>query len=328
MMSPQMTSRRKVLRTAGSSLLAGIGLAHNVSGQLGGSKPTPVAGTRIYQVKRSRTGDGLRLYESFHGGVDLADEIGRPIVRYGFENIRRRTFEQLQESDQWNEPNTNNGGNIILECKFSDTAIIGEMEQHFEVEKRINELQRESHNNSFQITPKYVYKGDNPSSWQDLAERTGPINLGWDIGKDASSVASEHNTSGSWAIQFAGTRYIINAYGITIQKEDIGQNVCITPQCSSPNQYHARLYDNNHKDDSARVIGQAHYDPVDHGQITNPDWRFAEARNELSEHWTDITTKNMYNGSSFSSSNGDLDLISGNVEDDDDGGLDIPFIIL
>jgi len=275
-------------------------------------------------MARAPAEPGKRVFEA---GDELENRFGQSTVDYGFEKIRAKTYHQIRRVNRQREADIHYDENSLVEYHMSDTALIGTMEQHLEREKTADETAQMSYNsNDIQITPKFVYKGDNPSSWYDLGESTGPINLGWNIGKSASGVASEHNTSGSYATLFAGTRYIINAYGITSQNKDIGEDVCYTLYCTSPEQYHARLYDNDFNDDDASVIGQAHHDPVDHGAITNPDWDFSESRKELSEHWSDTTTMDINNGT-FSSSNGKLDYITGSSGNDNDG-LDIPFIII
>jgi len=165
-----------------------------------------------------------------------------------------------------------------LEVRYEDTAVVGTFEQFVQEEKQ-RQAEMDATVDGLTVDfPLHVYKGDDPSEPFDLGERTGPINVGWDVGMDASSVASETNTYPHWSIYLAGTRYVIDGTTVKPQDENMGWNQL---PLSTANQYHARVYDVD--SGSAPVVAQAHLDPVDHGHLVDPDWEFADSQDFVTD---------------------------------------------
>lgn len=319
----QNNTRRKVLSGIGSTLLYGVGITKAASLQQDGDLPTRVGGKRRFTVMEDDGGKEYRLDEEFYLDDQSDVSLGTESVELDSQIVNETSAARLnREAFRKTDISYESGTGTGFQFEYHDTAIIGTFEQHFEHEKYAREQETMD---VVHVTPRFVYKSDDPSGRYDIAEMTGPINLGWAVGKDAGGVASNQPTSGSWAIELAGTRYIINANGVTSQDKDVGEKRCMSHFCTGPQQYHVRLYDNNYSEDDVSVIGQAHYDPMDHGHLTDPDWRFSDSRREISEDWTDVSTVTLSNGRFFSSSDGWMDHIQGLPEDDDD---DTPIIIL
>jgi len=309
----ETVGRRTVLRTVGSAIVAGIGASATAAGSQQEHEPVRVSGTRKLRIscEDSAADSFCELRKRFIPGNDGATEFGDDGIDLGTDKIKRRVMEEVIESAKRNPSvsvETTQASEVVIQ--YADTALIGTIEQHYEHEKQILNTQISPLNDL--IVPLYVYDGDDPSSFSDLAEATGPINVAWTNGMTASEIDSEVNWGEHAASLFAGDRYIIDGSSVKSQDEDLTQNILPKFQ---PNQYHGRLYDlSNHSGD---VAAQFHRDPSDHGLARDEvNWRFSESRAHASEDWSDVNTLDYDNGGQFGSSNGKLDLIDG----DWDGG--------
>ncbi|PSP81072.1 hypothetical protein BRC81_01390 [Halobacteriales archaeon QS_1_68_20] len=184
--------------------------------------------------------------------------------------------------------------------EFQDDGVFGTWEQHANAERDLREGDlTQSHDYT---GPLYCYKSE------DLAERTAPINVGWRYYHDftaseVDSIMANHGWDGTLT---STDRYVLvftGPYSYEIKKQDA--------QAKKPtgwtSQWHGRLYDlPDADDDGYDVIGQFHHDPWDHGWLTDPDWRFAEARQECSSDWESwgyyALTQDVDNGSDWESS--------------------------
>jgi hypothetical protein len=165
-----------------------------------------------------------------------------------------------------------------VEVRYEDTAEIDTFEQFRLAERELREQASVGPDVTDVDFPLHVYKADDPDGSSDLSERTGPINVGWDVGMDAAAVDDGTKTWAHWSIYLASDRYVIDGSQVKKQDEHMGWNLFPYDQA---NQYHARLYDVNSSD--SPVVAQAHRDPVDHGHLFDPDWEFADSRDYVAD---------------------------------------------
>ncbi|WP_245852907.1 hypothetical protein [Natrinema ejinorense] len=214
--------------------------------------------------------------------------------------------------------------------EYKDTAILGTVEQHYAQEMRMRDalLAADSISSQAESNPllaadcsKYTYNGDNPSDRDDLAERTAPINLAWDNGKDASDIQDEMQDEGWGSPWPSSDKYIFEDEDtVKAQDEHIKRNI---PPSSVPTQYHVRAYDLSGVD-NLEIVGAGHRDPPDHNQGCEwvgigcgVNWRVSETRGEVSDEWTDVKTKYAGNAN-MDSASGNYDYIEGDIKDDGD----------
>lgn len=361
-MTEKQTTRRGALKllgtvAVGSSAIVG---ATSASDRDSVAKPVLARGTRI--IRRVPTDDGYRREETFEidsteplsvgvrdGEVTTATEqTGRNPAVAGTVDLGKDEFEideqqvASQLAAQAADDVTVSAADIDVtpedspeKIEYEDTAVLGTVEQHYRQEMRTrdavlstNAIDTQAESNPLLAADcsKYTYNGDDPSDKDDLAERTGPINLAWDNGKDASTIESDMGDRGWGAPWPSSSKYIFEKpWSVKTQDTHIKKNMIPT---YSPNQWHVRAYDLSYADD-LEVIGAGHQDPVDHNQVCeiigvtcDVDWKFEATREEASEEWNDVTTKWAGNGDADSSS-GNYDYIEGDIKEDD-GGIGCP----
>jgi len=321
--------KRRTFLTTMAAAGVGAGVSGTATGQpepdLDGE---PVEGVRIHRFEQDRTVadhlgakdvdvDGLAdidpdepVYEHMeqfvpHGG-QLRKERGRSPITLQESAVPEAVFqsvvERAHERDGQRGLAVNEGLDGAFEVKYEDTATIATFEQFGQEERDLREQAAVGPNVTDVDFPLHVYKGDSPDEPSDLGEKTGPINVGWDVGMDAASVDDETSTWAHWSIYLAGDRYVVDGSQVKQQDEHMGWNQFPYDQA---NQYHARLYDVSSSD--APVVAQAHLDPIDHGHIFDPDWEFADSRDyvadaspwddEYSEATWDINNEQNYDDS-------------------------------
>jgi len=352
------TTRRGALKVIGAVAVgAGVSTgATSARNRREASKPVIANGTRI--IRRVPTDDGYRREETFEVesttplSLGVKDESVTATTRQqgsnqaveSTESIDLGTDEfELDEQEIATRITTQRDSEISVNAadvditpdrdpeviEYEDTAILGTVKQHYDQEMRVRDelLSSDSVEATAASNPllssdcsKYTYNGDNPSDKDDLAERTAPINLAWDNGKDASEIKSDMAEWGWGAPWPSGSKYIFEkSYSVKKQDEHIQKNIF---PYYAPNQWHVRAYDLSYADDM-EVVGAGHKDPIDHNQTCEiigvtcgVDWKFKETRRKASDKWNDVRSIWGANADA-DSSRGLYDYIEGDIEEKD-----------
>lgn len=313
-MSDHGTSRRDALRSlaglaaggAGLSGAAGAGRADE-GGTASADGPIHASGTRINTFRPD--GDRFRVTSRFVS-PDLA-RYGRRAVEFDSEQVHREAVPQ-----QYRDPDR------AFTVRFADTAVVGTFREHAAAERALAGGASDVTTQSTTYTgPLYVYNSSvSDPGVGDLGERTGPINVGWDesLGMTPSEIGTTMHDDGGWSTPWLGTagdRYVILHFEGTTTLYTKKQDTHVGKDYGSiftPDQYHVRLYDLPwHTDDNLAVVGQAHLDPNDHGQLGGDvNWSFVESRREVTDTWFDLGRSILItfvdNGSRWESSDGYL----------------------
>lgn len=286
--------RRNFLKSAGASV-ATLFAAGAASGADGGDDGVlEVSGVRIHRF--TPDGDEFEYEEQFRSGK-LRRKFGTVTVTVDEARVPRELLDEKYR-DRENR----------FQITQPDTAVVGHLEDFVARETAAaEEANVETH-----TFPLYAYKS------ADAAERSGPLNVGWDVNMSAGEIRTAMRDGVSW---WAGEcwcadlpsfdRYaVVDGDAVSADSEvakSVGSHV-------TGSQWHARLWDLP----DGRVVAQAHYDVQDHGWVLDPDYRFSESRRTVRDTWTDPLdySSTLYyqgNGSGYTdddSSNGYLSLVN------------------
>lgn len=156
-----------------------------------------------------------------------------------------------------------------------------------------------------------------PNPNPEQVEQNSPFNIAWNSETSADLTASkvaEEFTEGGWTQNNSNPLVVkVDQYLKTYEDGSFSPNFKLTdehvmkPEFTDPftgidstSQYHIRLYDvPESADANVDVVGQAHFDPIDHGKIESKfndvDYKLNEAREEAVEFW-----KNRFESDEFS----------------------------
>lgn len=289
-------NRRNFIKTTGVGITSVLGIgAGAASGSESTDGPIHVKGVRIHEFTPRRS-DTFDYEEQFRSGR-LRAKFGTETVTVDEATVSR---DQLPEEYRDREQR--------FQVTRPDTAVLAHMSEFVAQESGSDgEVGTQAHN-----LPTYCYKN------ADAAERSGPINVGWDVNMSASEIRSAMRDDVSWwggecwcADLPSFTRYTVIDGNATANDSGVAKSV---GSHLTGSQWHARLWDFP----DGRVVSQAHYDVQDHGTIVlDPDYRFSEARQTVADTWTDALdySESIYfkdNGSGYTcddSSNGFLSRI-------------------
>lgn len=288
-------NRRNFITAAGAGL-AGVLGAGTASSSEDADGPIRVEGVRMHRFT-PRGDDTFDYEEQFRSG--------RLRAKFGTETVT--VDEATVTRDQLPEEYRDREGRF--QVTQPDTAVLAHMSEFVAQESGANgEVGTRTHD-----LPMYCYKN------AEAAERTGPINVAWDVDMSAGEIRSAMRDDVSWwggecwcADLPSFTRYAVVDGSATANDSGVAKSV---GSHLTGSQWHARLW--NLPD--GRVVSQAHYDVQDHGTILlDPDYRFSESRQTVADTWTDSLdySETLYyqsNGSGYTcddSSNGYLSKIS------------------
>jgi hypothetical protein len=281
--------RREFLQSTGVGIASVLGVGA-ASASEDGDGPIRVEGVRIHRF--TPTGKDTFDYEEQFRSGRLRAKFGTETVTVDEATVTR---EQLPE-----EYRDRKGR---FQITRPDTAVLGHMSEFVARESGASgDVGTQTHD-----LPEYCYKN------ADAAERTGPINVAWEVNESASEIRSAMRDNVSWwdGECWCSDLPSFDRYAVidgSETKNDSGVAKSVGSHLTG-SQWHARLW--NMPD--GRVVAQAHYDVQDHGTILlDPDYRFEESRRTVADTWTDALdySENVYyqgNGSGYTcddSSNG------------------------